>query len=370
MNVYAFALPLQAYYNPIAYGLEGPADRWVWLASFVFVEDKFRTLFAMLFGAGCLILLEKEQDRPARAHVARMAVLFAMGLVHSITLASNDVLRAYAVAGLALPLLRGFSPYALYAIAIGLVAAHIGFGMVAFGSAILDFYQGRSSTDATLFMERNFGQDAAALQYSLTLGEEGLAERIARRAGSIPEHLTVLASSMLLNLSAMALGMGLWRQRMLAGEWRTFRLQRLAALCAIIAIPGLLLLAWWVGRSGFSGAVVGAAAVVLSAPFDTLLGLAYAMLFMAFARPDSRWTKALATVGRLSLTNYFATSLIFAALFASWGWGFFGEVSRAQAFTLSFVPIVLMLAWSPVWLRFLGQGPLERLWRGTARLLS
>ncbi|MEL7519736.1 MAG: DUF418 domain-containing protein, partial [Pseudomonadota bacterium] len=48
MNVYAFALPLQAYYNPTAFGLESAPDRWVWLASFVFVEDKFRTLFAML----------------------------------------------------------------------------------------------------------------------------------------------------------------------------------------------------------------------------------------------------------------------------------------------------------------------------------
>lgn len=370
MNVHAFALPLQAYYNPTAFGLETAADRWVWLASLVFVEDKFRTLFAILFGAGCLTLLEKDQDNPVRAHVARMGVLFLIGLAHSIFLASNDVLRVYAIAGLALPVMRGFSPYALYAIAIGLVVVHIGLGMVAFGSGILDFYQGQSGTDAALFLERNFGSDAVALRSSMVLGEESLVDRIVRRASSIPSQIAVLSSSLPINLAAMTIGMGLWRQRMLAGEWRTFRLQRLAGLCALISIPALLLLAWWVGRSGFSGAVVGAAALVLSAPFDMLLGLAYAMLVMAFANASSRWTKGLAAVGRLSLSNYIATSVIFAAIFASWGLGWFGEVSRSEAFLISFIPIGLALLWSPLWLRAFGQGPLERLWRASSRALS
>ena len=52
MNVYVFALPAQAYYNPVAWGGDTLLDRLVWAVSFVFIEDKFRTLFAMLFGAG------------------------------------------------------------------------------------------------------------------------------------------------------------------------------------------------------------------------------------------------------------------------------------------------------------------------------
>jgi len=105
MNVHAFALPGPAYYNPLSFGGTMAVDRWVWLVSFVFIEDKFRTLFAMLFGAGCLILLEKGGSAKGtghwRAHFARMAVLFIIGLIHATLLASNDVLRAYAIAGLA-----------------------------------------------------------------------------------------------------------------------------------------------------------------------------------------------------------------------------------------------------------------------------
>ena len=99
MNVYVFALPFQAYTNPVVWGGDGAADGWVWAASFVFVEDKFRTLFAMLFGAGCLILIERSGDKVWRPHLARMGVLFLIGIAHSVLLASNDVLRAYALAG-------------------------------------------------------------------------------------------------------------------------------------------------------------------------------------------------------------------------------------------------------------------------------
>lgn len=370
MNVYAFALPLQAYYNPAAFGLEGAADRWVWITSFVFVEDKFRTLFAMLFGAGCLILLEKDGPHRVRAHVARMAVLFAIGLLHSIALASNDVLRAYAMAGLVLPFLARLSPQALFAVALGLVVAHFAFGMVAFGAGIIDFYQGRPGTDAALFAERNFGSDPGALRYALDLGEESFADRIARRSAGVPGQLGVLASSLPLNLAAMALGMGLWRLGVLAAKWPTFRLQRLAALCCVLSIPALLAIGWWVGDAGFPGAIVGAAALVLTAPFDTLLGLAYAFLAMALFAPGGRFTARLAAVGRLSLTNYIATSAVFGFLFAGWGLGLFASVSRSCAFALSFVPIIAMLVWSPLWLRHCGQGPLESLWRRAAGAFS
>lgn len=370
MNVYIFALPAQAYYNPIVWGGEGEIDRLIWAFSFVFIEDKFRTLFAMLFGAGCLILLERTSDRRWRAHFARMAVLFVIGLVHSVLLSSNDVLRAYALAGLALPFLAHLSARELYAIAIGLLMVHFGAGMIVFGSAVVDFFVGRTGSDAALFAERNFGADQAAVNYTYALGQESLVERIVRRGANIPDQITAIAAAVPLNLAAMTLGMGLWKSGMLKAEWRTFRLQRLAAICAMVSIPALLTLAWWTADSGFPGALTGAAALVLSAPFDMLLGLTYAALAMAFFRPGGPVTERLAATGRLSLTNYLMTSVILAAVFASWGLGLFGEVSRAGAFAISFVPIAAMLVWSPQWVERFGQGPFERLWRTSGRLLS
>jgi uncharacterized protein len=374
MNVLAFALPSPAYYNPLSFGGVGAADYWVWLASFVFIEDKFRTLFAMLFGVGCLILLEKGgqggQARPWRAHYARMSVLFAIGIVHATVLASNDVLRAYALAGLALPLLAGLSARALLAVGTGLVVVHLALGLTALGSAMTDFYQQQSGTDALLFAERQFGRDPAAIAALLEQGREGLGERIMRRGLGIPAQLVALLASLPLNLAAIALGMGLWKGGMLKGEWRTFHLQRLAAACALVALPALLALAAWLVDEGFPAALTGPVALVISAPFDTLLGIAYAALAMAFLGQDNGLARRLAAVGRLSLTNYLMTSVILAALFAPWGLSLFGEVTRWQAFALGLVPVAAMLVWSPPWVARLGQGPFERLWRGGARTLS
>ena len=338
MNVFVFAMPDQAYYNPAAWGPgigePAPQDRLVWVASFVFVEDKFRTLFAILFGAAFLILSESNAEAGWRAHYARMAVLFVIGLAHALFLASNDILRIYALAGLALPFLAPLSARALYAVAIGLVAVQLGGGIVAFGGSILDFYTGRTGSDAALFVERMFGTNEPAIRGALEQGRETFGERVERRFEGMGGQLRSLLLAVPVNLAAMALGMGLWKSRLLAGEWRTFRLQRLAAICALVALPALFALASWVSQNGYPGALAGSAALVWSAPFDMALGLAYAALAMAFFTKEGAVTRTLATVGRLSLSNYLLTSVILAGIFASWGLGLFGNVSRSQAILL------------------------------------
>ncbi|MEM1051278.1 MAG: DUF418 domain-containing protein [Pseudomonadota bacterium] len=374
MNVYVFAFPAQGYYNPTVWGPglgQGSSlDRIVWVISFVFVEDKFRTLFAMLFGAGCLILLEKSGERPWRGHYVRMAVLFVIGFAHSVLFASNDVLRTYALAGCALPLLSPLSAKALFAICVGLVVVHVGGGMVALGTSVLDFYNGRTASDAYLFADRNFGSNPAAVQFMLEQGREEWGTRIARRIAGFSSQLNVVGSAVPINLAAMALGMGLWKTGMLKGEWRLFLLQRCATIGALVAIPALFWLAWWVSNNGFAGPIVGGAGLILSAPFDTLLGLGYAALAMALFGPGGTASVLLAAAGRLSLTNYLMTSVILAGICASWGLGLFGEVSRFQALALGIVPIAAMLIWSPIWLRWAGQGPFERVWRTASRLLA
>ena len=378
MHVYAFALPVQSYYNPMVWGPglgEGSqVDRVIWAVSFVFIEDKFRTLFAMLFGAGCLILIERARERdgakPWRAHYARMAVLFVIGFAHWLLFASNDVLRAYALAGCAIPLMVGLSARALFAICVGLVTVHVAGGLNLLGSAVTDFYEGRVGSDAFLYAEGRFGMIPGSVEFALEQGREGLGERIMRSLAQFSTHMIAVAGSLPITVAAMALGMGLWKNRMLAGEWRLFLLQRCAAISAIVAIPALLGLAWWVADSGFAGPVAGMVGLVLSAPFDTLLALGYAALAMAFFKGGGGLVERLAAVGRLALTNYLAASVILAAIFASWGLGLFGFVSRAEALAVGLLPVAAMLLWSPLWLGRFGQGPVERFWRGAVKVLS
>lgn len=364
------ALPRPAVFNPLAYGGVGPADYWVWLASFVFIEGKLRAIFAMLFGAGCLMLVERSGENPWRAHYARMGVLFAIGLVHAVLLTDNDALRALALAGLALPLLAGLSSQGLFSVALGLVCMHFALGLTALGPPLAAFHVKHLGSDALLWAERQFGHDAAAIAALLEQGREGWGEQVARRITGIPGQMKALILALPIDLAAMALGMGLWQSGMLKGEWRTFRLQRVAGLSALVALPGLLLLSLWLVSEGFSAAPVGAASLVLSAPFDLLLALSYAALAMGFVSRETPVTRRIAAAALLSLTNYLLTSALLAAIFAPWGLGLFGEVTRSQAFALGMIPAAGMLLWSPLWLEKLRQGPVERLWRAATRALS
>ena len=56
MNVQSFAMPQAAYFNPTAYGdLEG-ANLNVWVAVRMLADQKFMTIFSMLFGAGIVLM--------------------------------------------------------------------------------------------------------------------------------------------------------------------------------------------------------------------------------------------------------------------------------------------------------------------------
>lgn len=363
MNVVAFAMPAAAYINPRAFGGAEGLDAMLWALSFVLVEDKFRALFAMLFGAGVVILLDRGT---LRAHYARMAALGVIAIAHAVLLAGNDVLRSYAVAGLILPLALRWRVRTLLLAGAALIAGQLAVsGYVAAGW--LRYWYDHASgvvVDPAILAEaeRRFGADAQVIANSIAQAQESFGERLMRRSGDWLVQGRAVAAALPSTLAAMLLGMALWRCGLLSGEWPRERALRLARYCAPGAVLPLLAMAAWSWASGFDAIVTAFNALVLSAPFDLLLATAYAALAMASLTNAPRW----AAVGRMALTNYLATSLIFAAMFAAWGLGLFGEVSRTFALLLGLLPVLAMLAWSPLWLAGFRQGPAEWLWRSLA----
>ena len=377
MNVIAFSMPANAYLNPRVWGGTDALETALWAVSFVLVEDKFRALFAMMFGAGIAILLRKarqrEGARPLRSHYARMAVLLALGVTHAVTLANNDVLRIYAVCGLLLPLAVNWPVQRLLWMAALLIAGQLAVsGYYAWGW--LEYWLQRTGGVVVDSLpqemaERTFGGHPDTIAAALAVGQETLADRLVRRLSDPLMQIRFIVASIPSALASMLLGVALWRCGLLAGEWRAARAVRLARNCILATLPVLIVLALWSILSGFDAIVTAANAIVWSAPFDIVLGVGYAALAMALfggALKDRGVTRLFAAAGRLALTNYLATSLIFAALFASWGLGLFGAVSRAEALVLALNPIAAMLLWSGPWLARFRQGPVEWLWRSLA----
>lgn len=371
MNVIAFAMPAAAYINPRAYGGTGLIETALWGLSFLLIEDKFRALFAMMFGAGIVILLERGGINPVRAHFERMVALAVIGLAHAVLLATNDVLRSYAVCGLLLlPLALRWRVQSLLLAAAALMAGQLlvsGYVAAGWLQYWLAASSGQPVDPAPLIeVERRFGADAQVIAARIAQAQESFGERLIRRTSDWQVQAAAVLAAVPSTLAAMLVGVALWRAGLLAGTWPRARALRLARTCVLIALPPLVAMALWSWATSFSGIVTAFNALVLSAPFDLLLAVGYAALAMALLGGASRW----AAVGRMALTNYLATSLIFAALFAAWGLGLFGEVDRTSALLLGCIPIAGMLLWSPLWLARWRQGPAEWLWRSLAAALS
>lgn len=374
LNIYNFAMPPAAYFNPLAYGGDGPSALAIWALESVFAQDAFRAVFAMLFGAGITILWDRAGHARFAAHAARMIVLLAIGVLHALLLANGDVLRLYAIVGLFLPLFLGLSQRGVLSTIAVLAALHIvGLGAV-FGGLLIEPQTGVPPAPGSLawVLEAEFGVVAEVREWGLAMGQQGLVERVIHRAGLWRDQLAILALFAPQTLAAMLIGVWAWRSGLLQGAWPRPRCHALAATCAVVALPPLALLCWAAFASGFSGVVVGSTALVWSQPFAIVLGVGYAAVLFA------RWGDVplttglgawLAAAGRLSLTNYIGASILAAAIYAPWGLGLFGTTDRVETTLVACGITAVILLASPVWSRRFGTGPFERLWRGMAARL-
>lgn len=365
MNVIAFSMPSAAYVNPRAYGGSGLLETALWALSFLIVEDKFRALFAMMFGAGVAILLDKPAKHPLAGHYARMVALFAIGLAHATLLASNDILRVYAVAGLVLPLAVHWRPKVLFLLAAAIMAMQVAVSVWSYWDWIEGWWRGGGAVLEEA--EYYYGADPRSIGWALEQGRETFSERIERRLTTEPAYTLRTMLGLPSSLAAMLIGIGLWRNGLLKGEWSRARLLR---LFLVIGLPSFLVLAAMAAAdlaSGFDPLVAASIALIWSAPFDLALAVGWAALAMAAFAGGAPLTRLWAAAGRMALTNYLLTSLTFAWLVSKWGLGLFGEVSRVEAYALCLLPIALMLTVSPLWLSVFRQGPAEWLWRSLAQ---
>ncbi len=86
---------------------------------------KFMAIFAMLFGAGIVLLTERAEVRggsPANLHFRRMAWLMVFGLLHAYLLWYDDVLFWYGLCGSIVYWFRKQKPWRLIAWGVGAIA--------------------------------------------------------------------------------------------------------------------------------------------------------------------------------------------------------------------------------------------------------
>ncbi len=397
MNVIAFALPADAYINPMAPGIAAHCgtlsgiDRIAWIFTHSLFDLKMVSIFAMLFGAGIALQTGAHaggREIPvapgtAKAHYRRMFVLLILGLIHAYAMWFGDILTLYAVSGMLLYPLRRFKPLTLCILAAILFMLPI---LILSGLAALlnwaqsDAHQAQAILDAggTLTLEQQEALEHWDDGLGLTDSPDEVANSIAAmREGfwaslgeqareTLETQLSFFAVFIWRPMAMMLLGMALVKTRFFAGHWPAAKMNTLAALGLLIGAP---LVAIGVSRllaHNFDFVQL----FLIDGHFNYVgslaLSLAFSALVIRFAstHPDAAITQRLAAVGRMSLTNYLLHTVLAIITFRTFG--LFGQLWMAELWLFTIPVWILQLVLSPLWQRHFGAGPMERLWRKLA----
>lgn len=356
VNIVFFALPLDANESPYAVGYHHPVDAWVFAAVNTLAAGKFMSLFALLFGAGVALMVDRRRQRgepAAGLHYGRLATLAVIGLIHGLLIWYGDILLFYAICGAALyPFLR-LSGKKLRWVCLGAwvfaLLITTGFGLVI----------------AWLVSTAPEGENTARIfENEVELMRGGLLSIMKVRFIHWLIFMLVSPFFFLPWITALMLtGVLAIRGGWMSAERPTRDYRMLLLLGLLVGLPIAVL------RTAMYFLEEQMLTDVLSLPLNMIDALALSGAWLALvmlaihANMFSALRARTAAVGQMALTNYLAQSLICTFLFYGYGLAWFGSFSRTALMGVVVGIWALQLAWSPWWLARHERGPIEAVWR-------
>jgi uncharacterized protein len=386
MNIIGFAFPFPSYLNPMFDSSTEGINFFVYVFMDVFAEGAMRTIFSMLFGAGLLLFIAKDDasdEQIKRLYYRRMLLLIGFGMIDAyLFLWLGDILFVYGVAGLILYFFRNLSPAKLVASGLLLLCC-----LTVLHSA--SHREARRLTEQVRLVQalppeviKTGDQAEVLVQWNTFLSDQFLTqaqidEEISQRQSGYLELLISLAPITLMlqtwglvfgslwdALAMMLLGMALMKWRIFNAE---LSVRFYGMLCGVGLAVGIAVNLYEVVQlkaSDFeiywSGSFrpsyeVGRLAMAL--------GYIGAIMLICKLRVLRSTRLALAAVGRMALTNYLSHSVICNTIFMGFGWGLVAELERSEIYIIVVGIWVFQLILSSFVLRRFRFGPIEWLWR-------
>ncbi|MGB5485449.1 MAG: DUF418 domain-containing protein [Parasphingorhabdus sp.] len=329
----------------------------------ILVTDKANTLFALLFGLGFWVQMERLEARgaPFRSiYLRRSGILLVIGALHWVLFAF-DILHIYAVVAFILLFCRNLSDRML--LIIGLI-------LFLFAAPVTQLLLGATGIlDAGLSIA--FAEDAILRRQEVAL------------SGSFSEWIAVMThwQIYLFFVGGLIFGWLLYViGRFFIGAWlaRQGWIQN-----APIYLPKFKK---YLAPLLFSGLVLEVLAQILKAqPDGAWFGLAelLAMFLHAFATPliaagyicalvaifhgsSYSWVvKPFAQVGQMALTNYLCQTIIILLIFTNIGpgLGLAGNTGQGALVIISVIAFAAQVILSHFWMKNFSYGPAEWVWR-------
>jgi len=385
-NVLTFAFPAWSTSTPTgAESMQGSRL----LVGFL-VEGKFYVLFAVLFGMGLGLQSTRANaaDRAfAGVYARRLGVLLLFGLAHGVFLYSGDILAFYAVLGLVAMALRRLPQRALLVLATGLLLANVSaigvHSMLNPGSVM------PTLPDWERLLEKHHADGLASAASEPGAGPAEPDRRLAFleimadetrifRSGSWWERTRHRAFAYVLVGWPLRLLYTSWRvlgffllgiclvRRAVFLEAEDFRNRYLTWLWSGLLIGIILQMAGaavQVLRPGNVGVVMLGVSSLLGGGLVQALAYASGVAWLCLRRRGQNLLRPVAAVGRMALTNYLLSSIVFGLVFYNHGLGLFGQLTTTQALAVALALYSAQLIFSSWWLDRFQFGPFEWVWR-------
>ncbi len=365
-NIQTFSMISVAYSNPLAYGNFEGANFFVWLATQMLFEQKFMTLFSMMFGAGILLMSQRAEQKGQtglwKVHYRRMAWMLLFGLLHAHIFWYGDILFTYAVGGCVVYWLRRLPP--VWLTAIGIVMNAVGsLAIVGIGLLVINLVP----EDALEEMRKAWLPPQELVQQEVDAYRGGWLSQAAYRSLLSLQIQLMMVPMMLFWRTAglMLIGMALFKWGFITGQAKTRNYLIAIAVAIMVAWPAIgaelahsYSTQWEFPNSQFFGTQVN----YWVAP---LVSLAYMSIIALICRFGvlGILANALKSVGQMAFTNYLMQTVICTTIFYGHGFGWYGHLERIEQFGVVLAVWAFQLVVSPIWMSQFRYGPAEWVWR-------
>lgn len=370
VNIGWFFTARQGWWNPWEAGGQ-PGDRFVAGLTWFIFEQKFITLFSILFGAGLAVRFDRARARSqpfAGRLLRRQLVLLVLGLLHVSLLFFGDVLTTYALIGSFAWLACALGPKGVLGLAVACFAGACAvwgwmlalpntFEILVYPLAQNLFIllrnllaPGAEAVDPESWFVGNFASASPGVV---------VAQRLSKVAYFV---LVIWITYGLYVLACFMVGIYLVRRRVFhEPAARRDCLTNMVVVGVALGLP--LNAAYVILQARHPGAPFLWLCIGIAAP---PLALAYLGLLVRWA--DSAWLpwlqRCLRATGRMALTNYLMQSFFMCWLFTMDGLGpLANTMTRSGAMGAVVCIWVFQIALSTAWMQLFRIGPAEWLWR-------
>ncbi|MBO9154400.1 DUF418 domain-containing protein [Chitinophaga sp. GCM10012297] len=394
MNIPYFGMPWMWDFDlRLRNEFSGP-NYYTWWIVRLFFEGTMRGFFSMLFGAGCILLLERLEKRPpgdispADIYYRRLLWLLVFGFIDAnLFLWNGDVLLVYALGGLVLYPFRHAKPRLLLIVAIAALAIGTFKGTTQLyeqknkrvkGEAALALEKQKVTLTEKQKKEKEAWEEYKKEHTPAELSKKAKEEIKAFRGGftSVLKHIfprnaefqkmSVYGFFFWDLMVCFFLGMYLYRTGVLTGaKPPSFYWKLMLAGYAI----GLPLNYWQLSsalRLNFDNTHLADTMYISWYEIRRVLLLMghLGLLMLLYKYGAAKWFfRIMAAVGQMAFTNYLMQSIICGFIFYGVGLRWYGALERYQLYVITAGVWVFQVIASNIWLKYFRFGPFEWVWR-------